>query len=230
MTDFEYDVLQKKRIASGASHQKKGSKSRKCSLPHDNLTPAQRRKLDGPVHTYAINRPMCWKEFKALPLDLQQSHLDYIQNRFDIGVNTISALVFGKSRSALRFHCTSVGLDFQAKQGVKLSKEAKEALNRWLSQEEAVPAEETVAQVESVEVVETAEEERADEAPDVKWRPGLSELPRLMCGGEIRMSGLASELLPALVSLIGGNDAHMSVHFRFTSSKEEKDIGRLSEA
>ena len=224
MTDFDYDVLQKKRIASGALHQKKGSKSRKCTLPHENLSPAQRRKLDGPVHTYAINRPMCWEAFKELPKDLQQNHLDYVQNRFDIGVNTVSTQVFGKSHAALRYYCTHVGLDFQTKQGGKMSASAKEALDRWLKQEEAVPAEETVAPVESVEAVETAEEETTE-----KRATGLSELPRLLCGGEVRMHGLASELLPALVSLIGGNDAHMSVHFRFTSSKEEKDIGRISE-
>lgn len=228
MTDFEYDVMQKKRIASGASHQKKGSKSRKCSLPHDNLTPAQRRKLDGPVHTYAINRPMSWEAFKALPKDLQQSHLDYIQNRFNIGVSTVSVLVFGKSRTALLLHCTRVGLSIQTHKGAKMSPEAKDALDRWLNQEEAAPAEETVAPVECVEAAPAAEE-RTEEAVSARWRAGLSDLPRLMCGGEIRMSGLASELLPALVSLVGGNDAYMSVHFRFTSVKEEKDIGRISE-
>jgi hypothetical protein len=228
MTDFEYDGLQKKRIASGASHQKKGSKSRKCSLPHDNLTPAQRRKLDGPVHTYAINRPMCWEAFKALPKDLQQSHLDYIQNRFNIGVNTVSELVFGKSHTALWLHCSKTGLAFQTYRGVKMNPDEKEKLTHWLNQDEAVPAEETVAPVECVGV-EPAEEERTEEAVSTKWKAGLSELPRLMCGGEIRMQGLASELLPALVSLVGGNDAYMSVHFRFTSVKEEKDIGRISE-
>ena len=52
MHDFDYDAMQKKRIARGASHMKRGSKSKKCTLPSDYLTAAQKRRLNGPVSTY----------------------------------------------------------------------------------------------------------------------------------------------------------------------------------
>ena len=75
MNDFDYDVLQKKRIAAGARHMKRGSRSKRCSLPSDNLTPAQLKRRNGPVSTYKLDEPMRWDDFKAMPVDLQKKYL-----------------------------------------------------------------------------------------------------------------------------------------------------------
>ena len=75
MNDFDYDVLQKKRIAAGARHMKRGSRSKRCSLPSDNLTPAQLKRRNGPVSTYKLDAPMRWDDFKAMPMDLQKKYL-----------------------------------------------------------------------------------------------------------------------------------------------------------
>ena len=75
MNDFDYDVLQKKRIAAGARHMKRGSRSKRCSLPSDNLTPAQLKRRNGPVSTYKLDAPMRWDDFKAMPADLQKKYL-----------------------------------------------------------------------------------------------------------------------------------------------------------
>ena len=202
--------MQKKRVANGARHRVCGSKSKKCSLPHDNLTPAQRKKLDGPVSSYSPTRYMPWEAFKHLPLDLQQEHLDYIQDRFRVGVNTISKVVFGLTGSTLRFHCERRGIRFQKFPGTVNAK-TMAALENWLNPEETC--------ADTVQEEAPAEEERT---PAVRM-PDLRDLPALMCGGEVRMSGLASELLPALAQMIGCNDAYMSVHFRFTPKKEENE-------
>ena len=71
MNDFDYDVLQKKRTAAGARHMKRGSRSKRCSLPSDNLTPAQLKRRNGPVSTYKLDAPMRWDDFKAMPVDLR---------------------------------------------------------------------------------------------------------------------------------------------------------------
>lgn len=78
MNDFDYDVLQKKRIASGARHMKRGSRSKRCSLPSDNLTPAQLKRRNGPVSTYKLDAPMGWYDFRAMPEDLQKQYLTYL--------------------------------------------------------------------------------------------------------------------------------------------------------
>ena len=75
MNDFDYDALQKKRIAAGARHMKRGSRSKRCSLPSDNLTPAQLKRRNGPVSTYKLDAPMRWDDFKAMPVDLQKQYL-----------------------------------------------------------------------------------------------------------------------------------------------------------
>ena len=75
MNDFDYDALQKKRIAAGARHMKRGSRSKRCSLPSDNLTPAQLKRRNGPVSTYKLDAPMRWDDFKSMPVDLQKRYL-----------------------------------------------------------------------------------------------------------------------------------------------------------
>ena len=75
MNDFDYDVLQKKRTAAGARHMKRGSRSKRCSLPSDNLTPAQLKRRNGPVSTYKLDEPMRWDDFKTMPVDLQKQYL-----------------------------------------------------------------------------------------------------------------------------------------------------------
>lgn len=82
MTDFDYDVMQKKRTATGAFHRKGGSKSKKCSLPSDSLTEAQKRKLNGPVVTVKLDQPMKWEEFKGLSDSMKKSYLTSLHNSY----------------------------------------------------------------------------------------------------------------------------------------------------
>ena len=96
MNDFDYDVMQKKRIARGASRMKRGSKSKKCTLPSDYLTAAQKRRLNGPVSTYKLDEPMSWESFKAMPEDLQKQYILNLQNTYQANDKMIGKL-FGKS-------------------------------------------------------------------------------------------------------------------------------------
>ena len=54
---------------------KRGSRSKRCSLPSDNLTPAQLKRRNGPVSTYKLDAPMRWDDFRAMPEDLQKQYL-----------------------------------------------------------------------------------------------------------------------------------------------------------
>ena len=96
MHDFDYDAMQKKRIARGASHMKRGSKSKKCTLPSDYLTVAQKRRLNGPVSTYKLDEPMNWESFKAMPEDLQKKYILNLQETYQANDKMIAKL-FGKS-------------------------------------------------------------------------------------------------------------------------------------
>lgn len=79
MNDFDYDCMQKKRIAMGAFahiNRKRGG----CSLPSDTLTEKQRKEKNGEVKSYNITRPMPWHEFKKMPEDLKREFFRNMQS------------------------------------------------------------------------------------------------------------------------------------------------------
>ena len=110
MHDFDYDAMQKKRIARGASHMKRGSKSKKCTLPSDYLTAAQKRRLNGPVSTYKLDEPMNWESFKAMPEDLQKKYILGLQEMYQANDKMIAKL-FGKSDVTVGEHRKRLGLN-----------------------------------------------------------------------------------------------------------------------
>ena len=109
MHDFDYDAMQKKRIARGASHMKHGSKSKKCTLPSDYLTAAQKRRLNGPVSTYKLDEPMNWESFKAMPEDLQKKYILNLQETYQANDKMIAKL-FGKTDVTVGEHRKRLGL------------------------------------------------------------------------------------------------------------------------
>ena len=87
MNDFDYDVMQKKRIAASARHRVCGSKTRFVSLPSDHMTDAQLKRRNGPVSTYKLGEPMPWKGFKQLPDDLKRAYLEQLHT---LGFRTVA--------------------------------------------------------------------------------------------------------------------------------------------
>ena len=79
MTNEEYIFQQtsreRKRIGAGAYARKNGSRTRKCTLPSDNMTAGQIKKRNGEIMQYKLNQPMKWKEFKSMPEDLQKEYI-----------------------------------------------------------------------------------------------------------------------------------------------------------
>lgn len=125
MTDFDYDVMQKKRTAAGAYHRKGGSKSKKCSLPSDNLTEAQKRKLNGPVTTVNLNQPVSWKDFKPLSDSLKKSYLINLLNTYKPNGPMLGEM-FGVSSKTVTDELHRLGLPV-GKKGGKKSNAAKAA-------------------------------------------------------------------------------------------------------
>ena len=81
---FRQTEKERKRIGRGAKSRKSGSRSKFCGLPSDNLSRAERMKLNGDVKVYNLNKPMKWDQFKKLPHDLR---VDYIKKLSAMGAN-----------------------------------------------------------------------------------------------------------------------------------------------
>lgn len=174
MDDFTYDIVCKKRIANGARHMKRGSKSRKCGLPSDSLTAKQLKERNGPVMSYALNLPMSWGVFKTMPLDLQQTYLDSLHSRFNAGAATISRDLFDMSEATLSVHARRKGL--KTAKGAPLTGEAREVWENWLNT--ADPEKITLDPLEEITPIEEnpTDEGREEPAPaeeePVKFSPG----------------------------------------------------------
>lgn len=204
MNEFYEEVKQKKSLVSSARHKVGGSRSRKCTLPSDHLTAAQKRGLNGPVHTYAINSPMTWAQFKEMPADLQQAHLDYIQNRFSVGLGTVARLVWGVSDSCAYNYAAKQGLSYQNFRGSH-NAEGFAGLKSWsgLYGETEAPAGEP----------EEAEAPAAEEPMEAAEEPVLA---RMLCSGTVlRLSGTPEELTRAIAEALAGRDAELEISFCF---------------
>ena len=90
---FKEDVKERKSMLSGARHKKNGSKSRSCKLPYESLSYYQRKKLNGEVKSYPMNRPMTWKEFQTYPDDLQETYLATLVDGFNVSMKQVGDMM-----------------------------------------------------------------------------------------------------------------------------------------
>lgn len=110
MTDFDYDAYQKKRIASGDRHRKRGNKSKYCGLPSDHMTQAQWKKKNGEVKTMNLNEPMNWQTFKSLPSDLQGEYVSKLVARFHCNLKDFGTM-FGVQTPTVSGYFKAAGID-----------------------------------------------------------------------------------------------------------------------
>lgn len=78
MNDFDVDVKMKKAIASSAKHRKSGSKSKKCTLPSDNLTIKEKNALNGETHTLNLDHAYTIEDLSVFSKQTQRDYLIYL--------------------------------------------------------------------------------------------------------------------------------------------------------
>ena len=130
MNDFDFDCLEKKRLARNA-FSRKGTRNRKgCRLPHENLTKKELEKMNGEVFTINTLEKISWERFKQLPTGLKEEYLRAIMDRFGVGLANISRDLFGCESACLYQHCKRYGVRVNTTKGGKI---AKSTLDRWRS-------------------------------------------------------------------------------------------------
>lgn len=102
MNDFDYDVKQKKSIARGAFAKKGGSRSKKCTLPGDYLSAAEKRKLSTTRVSANLKAPMDWKTFKNLPTEIKREYLEWLIGTYGARQGWVAKDMFGISKEAFR--------------------------------------------------------------------------------------------------------------------------------
>ena len=134
MNDFDYENLQKKRVAAGAARMKRGSKSKKCTLLSDYLTPAQLKAKNGEVKVMNMNQPVLWADFKEWPEDLQKEYLNTRMKDFDCTMAGL-AEIFDVDVVSLRKILVKIGFDMSRfVAGRKMTKDNRARMLAWIKE------------------------------------------------------------------------------------------------
>lgn len=104
MTDFENDIRQKAITARGAKHLVR--RKRGCTLPSDQLTEAQKRKLNGEVKQVNLNEPIYWEDYRSLPKTLQEQYYNGSVERWGVGLTTIANMMGVYPNTLRNYHNT----------------------------------------------------------------------------------------------------------------------------
>lgn len=114
MTDEEYlfrrDIADKKATARSAARRVSGAKSKKCTLPSDYLSAAQKKKLNGEVRTVNMNQPMKWEEFKALEPDTQTLYVSGLAHKYGITIGALAGMLGVSRTTAYNYSRAAWGL------------------------------------------------------------------------------------------------------------------------
>lgn len=215
MNDFDWDAKQKKNIARSARHMASKRGKRGCTLPSDNLTEAQRRKLNGECRTYTLREPLTYEQFKDLPDDLKREYLLWLQETFGVTDQKIGEMM-GVSKTPILTVRKELGISASyAQKGARMPKERVTAWEDWLraydpefetepegGEQPIICAEEDIAPV-------TVEEPTPE--PEPKRTPSRIETCRFTASGA---AGATAELL---LGLFKGDPrkAHFTVEVSF---------------
>lgn len=131
MTEFDYEVLQRKRLAGQARYKKNGSKSKKCPLTTDNMTRKQWIERCGDVMSFQIGKPMKWVEFCSLPKDLKEEYINNLIEKYSINAKILSAM-FGVAPVTIYRMVDKEMLNVEFAKGRRMSEEQKIAFDMFL--------------------------------------------------------------------------------------------------
>lgn len=199
MNEFQYDVMQKKRIARGAYAKKNGSKSKKCTLPSDYLTPAQIKKLSKDVVSVNIKKPIEYNKFKLMSPNIQREYLNNLREQYGAGMVHISEMM-GCTQVTLRACLKKSGItDIPFGRGKRMTAAQKELWDAFCRGEVTVKTEpEPVAEQADVTEPQPEQEpvvEAAKPEETVKTSPKmfLSKV-NLEYNGMINLASILADL------------------------------------
>ena len=211
MHDFDFDIMEKKRIAQGARARKCGSKSRKCTLPSDYLTAAQKKGLNGKVITYNLSGPMTYSKFRVMPDDLQKEYLLKLRNEMGATLTAMGKMMQCSPetvRQALMRH----GIPTNIK---RMSFESKLRWDAWLKGE----------QLNNDRAEAPAPAPAPSEAPVSEDKPAPAPYtPCALNSCDMRLRGTKDEILATLGTLLSCmGDGWLELRTEIFKIREEDD-------
>ena len=199
MNDFDYDAMQKKRIAASARHRKGGSKSRKCTLPQDAMSAAELKRRNGEMSTFNLGKPMRWAEFKTMPDDLKVEYITGLREKYNASDVKVAKMM-GVSPSWLFREIKRIGGNDGARR--KMSEAQLTAWEEFLDSDMV-----KLDPLETVTPIESSEKDVEDNHPNEK-NPGCA-----INSGILQFTGKAPDIAIALMKFLGDREYRISVEF-----------------
>lgn len=119
---------------SRLGHRKRGSKSRKCSLPSDNLTKKQWKERNGKTLSINLNQPTSWEIFKEVSKPTQEEYLNHLLAIYGANATSLAAMFHVQPLTIRRFIQTN-GLAVKFPVGHSMNAEQREAWGQFLKGE-----------------------------------------------------------------------------------------------
>lgn len=124
MNDFDYDCLQKKRIARQSKYRKNGSRSRKCTISTDYMTQRAWRERNGKVLEINLNQPVSWSIFKELSKSVQEQYIRTLIETYCVNAASLAEMFDVRPQTVRRF-IESNGLDIRFRVGHSMNAQQK---------------------------------------------------------------------------------------------------------
>lgn len=222
MTDekyvFEQTSRERKRIGAGIYSRKRGSRSKKCTLPSDNMTAGQLKKRNGEVMQYNLKAPMGWLVFRSMPADLQREYINSCAYRYEAR-GCDMAEMFGVSRNGFSKAMIDLFGGSTPFSGTG-RKNMSPLWEKFIRGDISAPAETMPVTVNSpTEVKESSE----SETERVKQLPSLKSSAALCIkSGTLRFAGTPEAVFAKAILAMNPMDAYeVEIRFRRTAQAEE---------
>lgn len=132
MNNFEFDCLQKKRLAQQARYRKRGSKSKKCPMSTDCMTKKQWEERCGKIVTVKMDSPVSWASFKELSKQTQEDYLKNLMEKYHINAGSLAEM-FHITPATVRRHIATQGLAVSFPVGHSMNAEDRRAWELFIS-------------------------------------------------------------------------------------------------
>ena len=129
MDDAQYVFLQDAREKKITAHSaNKKVRHTGCNLPSDYMTRKEKNAMNGEVKRMNIRKPMTYKYFKMMPVDLQGEYIQFLHDTFNATTEDI-AKKFGITRVTLRdrVYRNNIKVNFKIGRNPKLKEQEWEA-------------------------------------------------------------------------------------------------------
>lgn len=135
MNDYEYefkqDIKEKKSVGRNSRYMNRTGKG-PIKFPSDYLSNKEKKKLNGPVISYDMGKPMSYADFRKMPEEMQKMYLEGIVNKFHPTFRTISEL-FGIGESTLYYRMKQLGVKTTGAKGVLNKDFDEKAWDAWIA-------------------------------------------------------------------------------------------------